>query len=558
VSAEHAPVGSRAALPQPRLLASSAVMAVGTAVSRVLGFVRNVVLASAIGTAVLGDTFAVANSVPNIIYILVAGGVLNSVFVPQIVKAIKERSDGGDEYVHRLLTLTFLILGGLTVVATVGAPLIIRFYAADNGWPPHTVAVSTLFAYWCLPQILFYGVYTVLSQVLNARGRFGPMMWSPILNNLVSIATGLLFIAVSSVDPHAPHAERTISHSGIALLGLGNTLGVALQALVLVPVLRSSGYRYRPRLTFRGYGLGRAGRLAKWTLAFVAVNQLAYVVVVKAATAAGNAAPAQGVHYGVGFTAYTNAYLLFQLPHAIVAVSLVTALLPRMSAAFAEGRPAAVRRDFSAGLRLTGAATVPAAVAFLVLGPDITGLLYRSTGVASAREIGVIVAGFGLGLVAFSGMYLTHRVYYAEEDTRTPFLMTCVVSVVNAAGVVVCYWVLPVRWITTGMAASYAVSYYVGWGVSLRLLRRRLGNLDGHRVLRTHVRLAVASALAGVLALAVTLAAHRALGVGTAGSAAATLVGGAAMLTAFLWLAHRMRITELTSLLDSVRARLPR
>ena len=231
------PAGS-ADVPQG-LLRSSSVMAAGTVLSRILGFGRNAVLAAAIGTDLLATTFNVANTVPNIIYILVAGGVLNAVFVPQLVRAMKS-GDGGRAYTDRLLTLAGLVLLGLTVLATAAAPLIIWLYTPGS-WSGTDVATATAFAFWCLPQIAFYGVYAMLGQVLNARGSFGPMMWAPIVNNLVAIATGLVFIALFTVDVKDP---GSVSAGEIALLGAGTTGGVALQALVLVPVLRRTGFRF--------------------------------------------------------------------------------------------------------------------------------------------------------------------------------------------------------------------------------------------------------------------------------------------------------------------------
>ncbi|HEX6935065.1 MAG TPA: lipid II flippase MurJ, partial [Actinomycetes bacterium] len=300
------------------LVRSSTLMASGTIVSRALGFARNAVVAAALGTHLTGDTFTVANTVPNIIYILLAGGVLNAVFVPQLVRAMKEGAEHSRAYTDRLLTLAGLVLLGVALVATLAAPLVIGLYT-DNSWTDADTAVAVGFAFWCLPQIFFYGVYTMLGQVLNARGSFGPMMWAPVVNNLVAIATGLGFMALFTVDEDHP---ASLSDGAIAFLGVGTTLGVALQALVLVPVLRRTGFAYRPRLDVRGVGLGKTADLARWTLLFVLVNQLAYVVIVNLGTRAGEAA--RGVlSYGVGYLAYSNAYLIFILPHSIITVSVV-------------------------------------------------------------------------------------------------------------------------------------------------------------------------------------------------------------------------------------------
>lgn len=544
------------------LARSSAGMAVGTLISRVLGFVRNIVIVAALGTELLAATYAVANTVPNILYILLAGGVLNAVFVPQLVRAMKRggdgtSEDGGAAYADRLLTLAGSALLGITLVATLAAPLLIRLYS-DDVWGTAELRTATLLAYWCLPQIFFYGIYTMLGQVLNARRVFGPFMWAPIANNVVVIVTGIVFIASARVDTDDP---ASLSGGEITLLGAGTTLGVVLQAAVLVPFLRRAGYRFRPRFDWRGSGLGRAGGLATWTLGFVAVNQVTYLVVVNTTTGLDKAAAALGIDYGVGLAAYTTAYLLFVLPHSVITVSVVTALLPRMSAAAADGRLASLREDFSGGMRLVGAAIVPTAVAFVVLGPELTTVLYAWTGTVSvegARYIGLILAAFAPGLVAFSAHHLSLRTFYAQEDTRTPFFLTLPIAAVNIALVLVAREVLPVRWVAVGMAGAYSVAYLVGLAASLAVLRRRTSGLDGSRVLRTYVRLLVAATVAGLLGWLVAAVSTSLAGIGVGGSLLALLLGGVTIGAVFVLLARRMRVRELETLVGTVRGRLRR
>ena len=535
------------------LVRSSGVMAAGTALSRLTGFARTVVLIAALGTAATANTYNVAHALPTAIYILVAGGVLNAVFVPQLVRAMKEQPDGGKGYADRLLTLTGLILLAVTVLATLAAPLVTALYFRG---PPDDYAVAVAFAYWALPQIFFYGVFTVLGQVLNARGRFGPMMWAPILANVVTIGCGLAFIALAggTVDPQEP---RTVPGWGVALLGGGATVGVVLQAVALLPALRRSGYRFTPRLDVRGFGLGRAASLAKWTLLFVAVNQLGFLVVANVGTAVDSEAKTL-LGYGVGLTAYQSAYMVFLLPHAIITVSVVTALLPRMSRAVVEGRRDEMRADLVAGLRLSAVAIVPATVALVVLGREITGVLYAPAGPAGARYIGWVLTAFAPGLLAFTGHYLALRGFYAHEDTRTPFIVNVVINGVNVALVLLAYAVLPPQAVGVAMAASYSLSYGVGMLVSLRLLRRRAGPLEGAQTLRTYARLLVAALAAGLPAFLVARGATAALGAGVLGSLVATAGGGLVLLTGYLLLAQRMRVPELTSLVALVRARVGR
>jgi len=533
------------------LARSSSVMAAGTVVSRLTGFVRNLVLAAAIGTAVLADTYNVANTVPNILYILLIGGVLNAVFVPQLVRAMKA-ADRGEAYANRLLTVTGLILLAITVAAVVAAPLVVRAYAGNN-WTETDLSVATAFARWCLPQIFFYGLFTMLGQVLNARGSFGPMMWAPVLNNVVVIATGLLFIALATEEL----APATISSGQIQLLGIGTTLGVVVQAVVLLPALRSTGFRLRPRLDLRGSGLGRAGGLATWTLLFVLVNQAGYLVIVRLATTAGKAAQAV-VDYGAGYTPYTYAYLFFVLPHAIVTVSVVTALLPRMSAAAADGRLADVRDDVSTGLRLTAVALVPASLVFLALGREIATVLLVGTDPASARYVGWVLTAFAVGLVPFSTHHLVLRGFYALEDTRTPFYINVCIVVVNVAAALAAYIVLPARWAVVGLAGAFSFAYAVGLVVSIRLLRRRIGGLDGQRVMRTYLRLALAGGVAALVAWALCRLVVAAVGDGAAAEFAGVLTGLGAGALVFGWVAVRLHVLEVRTLVATVTDRVTR
>ena len=538
------------------LLRSSTVMAAGTVASRALGLVRTVALAAAIdirnGISTVGDMFTMANTVPNIIYILLAGGVINAVFVPQIVRAIKEHADQGRGYTDRLITLSVLVLLIVTTLVTVGAPLVIAIYSSERLSAADVGLVTTL-AFWCLPQIFFYGLYAVLGQVLNARGSFGPMMWAPVVNNLVAIASLVLFIAVASVNGTE---SSSVSTAERVLLGGGATLGVALQALVLIPVLRRSGFHYRPRFDFRGAGLGKAGDLARWTFLFVLVNQLAYVVVVRLATSAGKLAEETGD--GTGLFGYTSAYLVFILPHSIITVSVVTALLPRMSAAAAGGRLGEVADDLSTGWRLTAVGIVPAAFALLALGPDLARVLYGAADNGDPAAIGLVISGFALGLLVFSAQYLALRGFYALEDTRTPFFLQVAIASANAALAFAAFAVLPTRLLVVGLAVAYSLAYVLGLFLSVSVLRRRLGGVDGYRVLRTYVRLVVAAAPAAAGAYGVSSVAAATMGEGLVSSLLALVVGGLVLITGYVVLARVLRVGELSSLLDLVRTRVAR
>ncbi|MFE2232500.1 murein biosynthesis integral membrane protein MurJ [Streptomyces sp. NPDC059442] len=537
------------------LLKSSAVMAAGTLVSRLTGFVRSLVITGALGAALLGDTFTVAYTLPTMIYILTVGGGLNSVFVPQLVRSMKNDEDGGEAYANRLLTLVMVALGAIVAIAVFAAPLLIRLMSNTIADDAAANSVAVTFARYCLPTIFFMGVHVVMGQILNARGKFGAMMWTPVLNNIVMIVTFGLFIWVYGTSAESHMGVQTIPEEGIRLLGIGTLLGLVVQALAMIPYLRETGFRFRPRFDWKGHGLGKTVRLAKWTVLFVLANQAGVLVVTQLATAAGE----ESGRNGAGFLAYSNAQLIWGMPQAIITVSVMAALLPRISRAAHDGDPGAVRDDISQGLRNSAVAIVPVSFAFLALGVPMCTLLYASSGVEAAQGMGFILMAFGLGLIPYSVQYVVLRGFYAYEDTRTPFYNTVIVAAVNAAASAACYFVLPAQWAVVGMAASYGLAYMVGVGVAWRRLRNRLGgDLDGAHVMRTYARLCLASVPAAVVAGAVGFGLLKLLGEGALGSLVALLVGGAVLLGVFFVAAKRMRIEELNSMVGMVRGRLGR
>ncbi len=538
------------------LMKSSAVMAAGTVVSRVTGFLRTLVIGAAIGVSTLNDSYQVANVLPTMIYVLVGGGALNAVFIPQLVRAMKNDEDGGEAYANRLLTLVVVGLAAVTTVMVIGAPVLVRLMSAQLASNPVSMDVTVSFTRFCLPTMFFMGVHVVIGQILNARGRFGPMMWTPVLNNVVVITTFSAYIWVYGRAGHSHVTAATVSPQGVRLLGIGTLLGLTVQALAMVPYLRESGMRVRPRFDWRGHGLGHAAKLAKWTFFFVLANQMGMIVVTQLATRAGAVAFGQG-HPGTGITAYNYALLLWQMPQAIITVSVMTAVLPRISRAAADGDDAAVRDDLSHGLRTSAVAIVPAAFAFLALGVPLATMMYA--GEPGAPNIGYILMAFGLGLIPYSVQYVVLRGFYAYEDTRTPFYNTVIVAVVNAAASGLCFLLLPARWAVVGMAGSYGFAYVVGVGVAVRRLRRRLGgDLDGARVVRTYARLIGASLPAAALGGAAAYVLKGALGAGFLGSLCAVVGGGTVLLSVFFLAARRMRIEEMTAMVGMVRGRLGR
>ncbi|MGC0312249.1 murein biosynthesis integral membrane protein MurJ [Kitasatospora acidiphila] len=556
VEADHPASPGRVAT----LRASSAIMAAGTLASRATGFLRTMVIAAAIGVGTMGDSYSAANTLPTLLYILIGGGALNAVFVPQLVRSMKQDEDGGTAYANRLLTLVMAGLAGVVFVAVLAAPLLVQLIShslmSSTAGADSTVALAR----YCLPTIFFMGVHVVMGQILNARGRFGAMMWTPVLNNVVVIFTFAMYLWVFGTFQNSRVAPESVSPEGLRLLGIGTLLGLAVQALAMVPYLRSAGFRFRPRFDWRGHGLGKAARLAKWTFFFVLANQAGYLVVTQLATAAGSRAADHG-YLGVGLAAYSNALLIWQLPMAVITVSVMSAVLPRLSRAAADGDDGAVRDDLSHGLRTSAVAIVPAAFLFLALGPQIGGAIYGLGNGGSAAHgttaVGYMLSAFALGLIPYSVQYVLLRGFYAYEDTRTPFSNTVWVAATQAGAALLCYLVLPAQWAVTGMALGYGTAYVVGVAVAAPKLKRRIGGLDTARITKTYVRLAIACLPAGAAGFLLALALGSVLS-GWLGNVVAVLVAGAAQLALFVVLARRMRIEELNAMIGMVRNRLGR
>src|SRR5690606_24576052 len=409
-----------AAGPRRGVAGSSALMFAGTLVSRVLGMVKApLLLGAAVGINYgAANAFAVANKLPNLIYMLIAGGVLNAILVPQIVRAIKNDADGGRTYVNRLLTVGMAGLAVVTVALTLASPLLISLYAANL--PPQWYDLAVTFGYWCIPQLFFYGTYTLFGQVLNARNVFGPYMWAPALNNLVAIAGLAVYLLVFGGTAAAGGDDASVwGLSRTALLAGTATLGIVAQALVLLVPLYRSGFRYRPVWGLRGSGLGSASRMAMWVFAALAANQVAYVVISNAAAYAFRAG--DGARDVAGNGAYDTAFLIFTLPTSLVTVSLVTALFTRMSASAAAADLSAVRADLSKGLRTVSVFTVFAAGLLMVLAQPVVRVVAATVSFDEVRSIGHVVVAMVPGLVAVGIFTMCQRVFYAFEDAKGLF-----------------------------------------------------------------------------------------------------------------------------------------
>jgi putative peptidoglycan lipid II flippase len=475
---------------------ASAFLASGTLVSRLLGFVSAAVLAQTLGnTSVGANTFALANQLPNNIYALVAGGILSAVLVPSIVRA-NLHDDGGQKFINRVVTLGTVVFVAAATLATLCAPLLVRLYASSagddgRGMTGAELALATAFAYWCLPQILFYALYSLLGEVLNARKIFGPFTWAPVLNNVVAIAGLVAFnIAFGSRDISTASGWTSTM---IAVIAGTATLGVASQAIVLFLFWRRAGLRYRPEFRWRGVGLGRVGKAAGWVFGMIVVSQLAGIVQSRVATEAGAD--------GASVAALRYAWLIFMLPHSIVTVSIATAFFTRMSTHARDRNLSAVRHDVSSSLRTIGLIMVFAAVGLVVLAYPFAAVFSKEAEEAAA--MGNVLIGYLAGLISFTVLFVLQRSFYSLEDTRTPFFIQLVQSAIFVAGALVVS-TLPQDAIAVGIAWVTTIAGTVQTLIAGLVLRRRLGGIDGRHILRQFLVYLSATVPAAVVGIALT------------------------------------------------------
>ena len=541
------------------VLTASAVMAAGTALSRVAGFVRAAMIAAALGISLHADVFTVANTIPNMLYILLAGGVFNAVLVPQLVRAMKVDADRGEAYANRVLTLSTVALAAATIALVVAAPAVMRVFLSPEWYTLELAAQRESLidlARYCLVQVFFYGMFVLIGQVLNARGRFGPMMWAPIANNLIAIAVLALYLAVYGTQ----EAAGAYTTGQELLLGVGSTVGIAVQAALLLPYLRAVGVRIRPRFDFIGTGLARTLRLGLWTVLLVVVNQIAYTVVVRLATAGSTQAVTAGAAEAAGYTVYANAMLVMLVPHSVVTVSLATATLPAVSALAADGRLVDVGAGVVRSLRLALAVIVPFAFGLVVLGPPIATIVFGwGAAEGDTVPIALALAAFAPGLVLFTVHYLALRGFYAIEDTRTPFLVQCLIAAANIVLAIALTGLAEPRSYAAMLALAYTGSYVVGACLAIAILARRLGGLPGRELVGFLGR-AVVAALPAAGAAWLTVEVAQRLGAAPTTNRLDALwlvmLGGLVLMAVFFALARLLRIREVDSLGQLLRGRL--
>ena len=536
---------------------SSVIMASGTIVSRILGFVRAVLIAAAIGvTTDAADAFGVANQLPNNVYAIIVGGVLNAVLVPQLVRA-RSQADGGKGYVDRFVTLAITVFFIVTVVFTMAAPLLVQLYT--SGWDKDQLALATAFAYWCLPQLFFYGLYSILGEVLNSRSEFGPFMWAPVLNNVVSIAGLVAFILIFGSDPGGERAVSLWGADQISLLAGSATLGVAAQALILFASWKKIGLSLNLNFKFRGFGLRPALKAASWSLAMVLVTQIGGLVQTAVASTA-----VAGRNEGLAVAsvaAAAIAWLIFMLPHSVVTVSIATAYFTRMSQHAANDKLDEFVKDLTTGLRVIALVSVISTATLMMLAYSIARVFVGEY--PATLALGNVIVALMVGLVPFSVVYMIQRAFFALEDTKSPFIFTTIQIAIHITGSLTLGALVEKQWLVVSISILTACSILVQGLVGYLMLRKRIGGMGEASFMRS----LAGFVLAAIPAVAVGYGLMSWLGGIAYGSftlnsvltavITSALVGGAMVVCylATLWI---FRVSELRELQKQLKVRFSR
>ncbi|NYH44124.1 putative peptidoglycan lipid II flippase [Micromonospora jinlongensis] len=526
---------------------NSAVMAIGSLVSRGTGFLRTLVLTAALGSAI-GNAYTTAQILPGMVYEFLLGGILTSVLIPVLVRRRKFDTDGGQAYTQRLLTLAVLALGAAAIVAVILAPVLTSLYASDESSQDYQDLVTAL-ARLMLPMIFFTGLSALISAVLNTRGHFAAPMWAPILNNIVVIATAGLYIMIFGAKVLDPEEMST---GQILLIGGGTLIGVAVQAAGLLPALRKVGFRWRFRFDFRALGLGELGRLGAWMFCYVAVSQIGLIVVFNLLS--------RVPKDSAGALIYNNVFLLLMMAHGIIAVSIITALMPRMSAAAADGRFADLAADLSRGTRTVSAVLAPIAVCYAVLATPIAFTLFRYGAFTdeNARSVAPVLFFAAVALVPFAISQLFTFAFYALPDTRTPALVNIPVVALRAGVQIVLFAAFSASFAASGMMIGNAVSYLAAAVASAWLLRPRVGRIGLGGIMRTLGRVALAALGAALVGLLVVKLLPGDDTPSRLEAVVQLVIGGAVIGGSYLGLAMLLRISEITEVVGMVRRRLGR
>ncbi len=539
----------------PAVGRSSFWMASGTIFSRALGFIRAILLALAIGvTTDAADAFGVANQLPNNVYALIMGGVLNAILVPQLVKARKMKDDGRG-YIDRFATLALVVFFAIGTIATISAPLMIGLYT--TGWSDSQVALATAFAYWTIPQLFFYGLYSVFGEVLNSRSAFGPFMWAPALNNVVSIVGLGIFIWVFGADSEGERAISSWGADQVALLAGSATAGVAAQAVILLFFWKRIGLKLNLNFKFSGYGIGAGLKTASWSFAMVLISQIGALVQTNVASSAAQAR-AEGLIIA-SVAAAAIAWLIFMLPHSIVTVSVATAYYTRISTAASNGDMASMKADLLAALRLIVIFMSLATAGLIVLAYPLARIF--SPGLAEAEALGNVIIALAIGLLPFSLVHMLQRAFFALEDTKTPFVFTSIQVALHIIGAITLLNVLEKQWLVVGLSLVTASSVTIQLLIAGVLLRKKIDWQPTGLVLNL-LRSIIAAVIAGVIGF-VAIGQLGGIGAGWLMESKLNASLGAVLITllmviSFLFLTRALRLPEygiITKFLVEIRRR---
>jgi putative peptidoglycan lipid II flippase len=529
---------------------NSGAMAVASLVSRATGFLRAAAIGAAVGGGHVGDAYNVANNLPNMVYTLLLDGVLASVLIPVLVRSRKQDADRGQAYAQRLLTLAVVALGAATVLVVVAAP-IFTWLLADSSVHADQRHLITALSYLLLPEIFFYGLAGIFAAILNTRGSFAAPMWTPILNNVVVILTVSVFAVMRLGEGALTPSSITLNQ--VLVLGVGTTLGIVIQACGLWPALKKVGFRWAWRWDFRELHLGMLGRLGAWTLLYVTVNQIGIFVVTRLATSAG----ARG---SAGAIVYNNALLIFMMAHGIVAVSVITAVMPRMAAAAADGKLGELADQLSNATRLAAVVLVPFAALYLALGRPLAVTLFHwgNYGQSAAVSTGWVITVSGIGLIPYAISQMQSSALYALRDTRSPALLNLPVVGLRILLDVTFFLVLPISIVTAALMFGTAVSFIAGAAMGYWILRRRIGPLGLRRVADTLARLAVAAIVGAVPAFGIAWLLGRLAGDGKISNFVQLAVGGVVLVIGYAAVATMLRVPEVNQFAGLIKRRIGR
>ncbi|MDR0488732.1 MAG: hypothetical protein LBG99_04920 [Propionibacteriaceae bacterium] len=469
--------GDDAVMNKPKLFSSTMLMASGTLVSRTLGMVRVLLVGYLFtSTSIQADIFNISSSIPSQMYLLLAGGILNAILVPQLMRSMKEDADGGQAYSDRIVTLFGLMVLGITALLVLLNPFVVRLITRPT-WRVDELASQydslIMLTALVMPQVFFFGMFFLGGQILNSRGSFGPLMWAPALNNVIQVAMLGIYALIWGFHNDTTQAFTT---SQILLLGLGSVFGVAIQMAILIPFLKKVGFRYRPRFDFLHTGLGSTAHLAKWALGLVVVDQLNFFIITRltgSATLSGS---------GAGSFVFTTAMLVSLLPHALLTVSLATALLPSLSKLAVEQNWEHFTGQFISSIRTIYVVVMP--LSLIMASISIPGMIMAYGIPNGGVQIGWTLIVLSAGLIPFTLRFLVMKGFNSMQNTRTPFFVE-ILFVAVTSGVsllLVLLFKVPPAWVAPSVAFGYVMGYITSAFLAWILFRNTVPGLETKKI----------------------------------------------------------------------------